>query len=243
MGRDCGTIPISRLPSSIERCAFLCVNNYTSPSLSLGAGPLNDGVSMAKLAEIRKLPIYFLHNPRKATFLKYFEHFIKVTNDHLVFYYVGHGTRVRDTNRDEADGYDEAFVFEDGTIIDDVLIQTLAKYKNPENQVTLVTDACHSGSIWDIQNGSIRGKPLPPMIMSISAATDAQTSKQTIIERLEQGVFTYNMYKIVKDEPEITPSNLKARLVSVLKQYAQTCTISTTTPEIMDAVLFDSFEF
>ena len=89
----------------------------------------------------------------------------------------------------------------------------------------------------------MNGRELPPMVMSISAATDAQTAKQTTVNRVDQGIFTYNLYKVVKADPEITPTNLKKKLTSALRKYGQTCTIATTTPEIMDAVLFDSVEF
>jgi len=182
--------------------------------------------------------IYFLHNPSSKKFLDYLDVFFKRTTERLIFYYVGHGTNVRDLDGDEEDGKDEAFVFEDGIIIDDNLINHLIKYKNPSNTIVLVTDACHSGSIWDIQSGNVLGRQLPSQIMSVSAANDAQTAKQTIINRKDQGIFTYNITKILTTNPSLTPIQLQEKMKSVLRQYGQTFIVATTSKELLDQPLF-----
>ncbi|OHT08161.1 Clan CD, family C14, metacaspase-like cysteine peptidase [Tritrichomonas foetus] len=238
-GRDLGTIPISRLPTEIEKAAFICVNTYTSYRLSLGTGPMNDAVSFAKCLKSSGYQIYFLHNPHSRNFLKYLDAFFKNTTYELVVYYVGHGTSVTDTDREESDRKDEAFVFDDGVIVDDVLIDHLIDNKNPDNKLILVTDACHSGSIWDIQGGNVHGRELPPNIMSISAANDAQTAKQTMINRQEQGIFTYNLTKTLKKNPSMTPRELQASMRTILRKYSQSFSIGTTTPSLLDEPLFD----
>ena len=74
--------------------------------------------------------------------------------------------------------------------------------------------------------------------MSISAATDKQTSKQTYIENMEQGIFTFNMNKVLNKEPNLTPLELKQKLTSVLKPYKQTITIATTSEEMLNNPIF-----
>ena len=239
-GHDLSTMALSRIPKDIVRCGFICVNTYKSYRLNLGTGPINDAVSMAKsLKNYFGFEVYFLHNPTSKNFLKYLDFMFQNTADHLVFFYVGHGTSVRDTQGDEADGYDEAFVFDDGNIVDDVLIDHLIQNKREGNYITLITDACHSGSIWDIQGGAVHGRKLPENIISVSAAADAQTSKQTMIDRLEQGVFTANLTKQLKQKQDITPAQLKTALTKILRKYGQTCTVATTTDSLMDEPLFD----
>jgi uncharacterized caspase-like protein len=237
-GHDLSTVPVSKLPKTLERAAFLCVNSYTSYRLSLGTGPINDAVSFAKAMKRYNYDVYFLHNPRQRSFLQYLDAFFKAATQQLVFYYVGHGTSVRDVSGDEADGYDEAFVFEDGNIVDDDLIEHLIDNKNKDCRLILVTDACHSGTIWDIQGGNVKGRELPANIISISAAADAQTAKQTTIDRLDQGVFTYNLAKTLKAQPALSPQELQEKMRTILKKYAQTFTVGTTTNTLLREPLF-----
>lgn len=67
-------------------------------------------------------------------------------------HYSGHGTYVRDTNGDEADGKDEAIVPSDvntnGIITDD---QLLTIFSQSKCLTYLMFDCCHSGSICDLQ--------------------------------------------------------------------------------------------
>jgi hypothetical protein len=238
-GQNLSNIPIKKLPSSIDRACFIICNSYTNPKLALGTGPINDALNVAKLAKHQNMSLYFFHNPKKNQFLQYMDKFFQISENHLLLFYVGHAANVKDKNGDEDDGYDEAFVFDDGYIIDDILLEHLIKYKNPNCQITLLTDACHSGSIWDIQSGQNNGTPLPPNIISISAAEDSETAKQTVIEQAEEGLFTHNFKNLIKQNPQITPKQLKVELDRILKRYKQTATIATTSPDLCDIPFFN----
>ncbi len=74
--------------------------------------------------------------------------------DRVYLYFSGHGLQVKDLNGDEEDGMDEALAPFDikpgdtdftNTILDDDLEPLLEKLK--DRQVTVVIDACHSGTI------------------------------------------------------------------------------------------------
>mmetsp|Transcript_9029 Transcript_9029/g.13610 ORF Transcript_9029/g.13610 Transcript_9029/m.13610 type:complete len:342 (+) Transcript_9029:81-1106(+) len=74
--------------------------------------------------------------------------------DAIFLHYSGHGTKLRDQNGDEADGYDEALCPRDfqqaGMIRDDDLYDILVKgLPNGVHMVSLM-DCCHSGSIMDL---------------------------------------------------------------------------------------------
>ena len=231
--------PVSELPRKLERVGFIVINTYVGTYNSLGDGPMNDGYTMAKmLYKTYGYQIYYIMDTKKASFLEKLRYFLQTVENELVVYYVGHGTYVKDKNGDESDGYDEAMVFSDGNLIDDILIKTVIDYKNENSKCILVSDCCHSGTIWDIQSGLHFAKQLPSNIMSISAATDKQTSKQTYIESMEQGIFTYNINKVLKNEPNLTPLQLKEKLTSVLKPYKQTITIATTSEEMLNNPIF-----
>ena len=226
------------VPDSLRKACFVICNDYTNSKWpELGAGPNNDAYHVIKFCKAKGYQCFHLRNGKSQRFLQVLADFLRNTTEHLVVFYVGHGTNVRDKNGDENDGYDEAMVFDDAFVVDDVLIKTLLKYKNDESILTLVTDACHSGSIWDLQS-QVEGRTLPPNIISISAATDKQTAKQTVKEQLEQGMFTYFMKRAVKANPDATPLDLRKEMKPQLQRYQQNVTIATTSEELLHMPTF-----
>ncbi len=81
----------------------------------------------------------------------------KVKNgDQAIIFYSGHGTRVKDVNGDEADGYDEALVSNDAHngasasemyIIDDEINVWLHNITKKGAEVVMISDSCFSGTI------------------------------------------------------------------------------------------------
>lgn len=69
-------------------------------------------------------------------------------------HYSGHGSNMKDTNNDELDGLDEALVpvdfMRNGIIPDDVLNRLLGLF-NPATRITVIIDACHSGTMADLK--------------------------------------------------------------------------------------------
>lgn len=74
--------------------------------------------------------------------------------DSLFFQFSGHGTRVKDQDGDEDDGYDEAICPLDyeksGLIIDDEINHILIRCLPPNVRLTAISDSCHSGSVFDL---------------------------------------------------------------------------------------------
>lgn len=74
--------------------------------------------------------------------------------DSLMFYYAGHGSRVRDVNGDEIDGYDEALCPVDyrqaGMIIDDDINATIVAPLPHGVTLHSVIDTCFSGTVLDL---------------------------------------------------------------------------------------------
>jgi hypothetical protein len=138
---------------------------------------------------------------------------------------------------------DEAYYFEDGVLLDDILLDHLISQKNPNSSVILISDCCHSGSIWDLTDFQ---KDVPPRVISISAAQDAQTSKQivvskevlNIVSKVEAGVFTSGLFDALKANQALTPLELKAKLDAQLRKYQQTVTLETTSAEMLKESLF-----
>ena len=87
----------------------------------------------------------------EATVGKFLEELINLSktcspNDLIVVTFSGHGTRVKDLNNDEEDGYDEVLVFYDRLLIDDLVKVQFSRFQEGVN-IFFITDCCHSGTI------------------------------------------------------------------------------------------------
>ncbi|KAL7120908.1 hypothetical protein ACP275_02G150100 [Erythranthe tilingii] len=74
--------------------------------------------------------------------------------DSLVFHYSGHGSRQRNYNGDEVDGYDETLCpldFEtQGMIVDDEINASIVRPLPRGVKLHCIIDACHSGTVLDL---------------------------------------------------------------------------------------------
>ncbi|CAK7347782.1 unnamed protein product [Dovyalis caffra] len=74
--------------------------------------------------------------------------------DSLLFHYSGHGSRQRNYNGDEVDGYDETLCpldFEtQGMIVDDEINATIVRPLPHGVRLHAMVDACHSGTVLDL---------------------------------------------------------------------------------------------
>lgn len=133
--------------------------------------------------------------PTKANILEQFSRFANLVNQTKkgYFHYSGHGTRVKDTSKDEKDGYDEALVPIDyeraGFVIDDDAYKNLVKKFSPDAEVFITSDCCHSGTIMDLPyKWDGKGKKTTEntllqtevnqlaKVVMLSGCTDSQTS-------------------------------------------------------------------
>jgi uncharacterized caspase-like protein len=124
----------------------------------------------------------------------------------LFLSYSGHGSYVRDTNGDEADGRDEVLCPVDcdtkGYITDDTL-KSYFVYKLPKNvKLVALIDACHSGTVMDLKYDykinklntySIHGSMFPTQcnIVMISGCRDNQTSSDAYLKDNKTGSYEY----------------------------------------------------
>ncbi|KAG5231121.1 hypothetical protein OIU77_010082 [Salix suchowensis] len=121
--------------------------------------------------------------------------------DSLLFHYSGHGSRQRNYNGDEVDGYDETLCpldFEtQGMIVDDEINATIVRPLPHGVTLHAIIDACHSGTVLDLpflcrmdRNGQYVWEDHRPQsgmwkgtnggdVISISGCDDHQTSADT----------------------------------------------------------------
>jgi hypothetical protein len=146
------------------------------------------------------------------------------------FHYSGHGSQVKDNSRDEADGLDEVIVpcdfMQKGVIVDDELLSII---KESKCTTILLTDSCHSGSIFDLgwsfenKNGTFvktqNNKQLiqNPNIFMFSGCRDNQTSADAYSNFAVQAVGAFTTSFI--DSLRANHHN-----VSIFKLYRDICT-------------------
>lgn len=91
--------------------------------------------------------------PTKEVILRELNNIITKSNNakEIWIHYSGHGSVIKDKNRDEITGYDSCIVPVDymtsGFIIDDDILKILSLSKCP---TFIITDCCHSGTICDL---------------------------------------------------------------------------------------------
>jgi hypothetical protein len=210
-------------------------NTYTKKEYELGQGPLNDSFTVA--ANLRKIGYraIFLHNTTPQVFIKWLTFVFQHTEKNLVVFYTGHGASIPDRNGDEDDGFDEVMVFDQGYVVDDQLVDLMRTHLRAKRTV-LLSDCCHSGSIWDLQSSKKGG--LPGNVMSISAAMDNQTAKQTRMNAKDQGIFSYYFWENFTAEKRITSRQMEVKINAVLNRYGQVYTATATNPKMLDEPIF-----
>ena len=94
--------------------------------------------------------------PTKSAILNAYNTIVRQSQpgDAIFLHYSGHGTKVKDLNGDEDDGYDEAIMPVDykknGIIIDDELNDLIVKRLPAGVHVVALYDCCHSGTVLDL---------------------------------------------------------------------------------------------
>ncbi|CAN8303791.1 unnamed protein product [Cochlearia groenlandica] len=146
--------------------------------------------------------------------------------DSLVFHYSGHGSRQRNYNGDEVDGYDETLCpldFEtQGMIVDDEINATIVRPLPHGVKLHAIIDACHSGTVLDLpflcrmgRTGQYVWEDHRPMsglwkgtaggeVISISGCDDHQTSADTsaLSKITSTGAMTFCFIEAIERSPQ-----------------------------------------
>ena len=128
--------------------------------------------------------------------------------DHFFFYFSGHGVGVPSSDGHEVDGWDEALVCDrplrsnaPTLLLDNDLNRMLRRFPR-DTRVSVLVDACHSGSICDlpvtrVASGIVHRSRATyrPTITSIGSARDDEVA----LEYRSAGVLTDNFLRLVAD--------------------------------------------
>jgi hypothetical protein len=245
----------------MKKALLVGINYYSVPNARLN-GCINDITNITnvitkhfnykpenitKLTDDNTNPSFI---PNRANILSQLTKLINNSNncEEIWFHYSGHGSQVRDRNRDESDGLDEVIVPIDfqrsGFILDDEIYQII---KNSRCKTILVFDSCHSASICDLQwtfeymiNSQFKKSSLPskivpnPNILCYSGCKDNQTAADTYSTVLKQGVGAFTdamIYCLTQSNMNIKCLELHKKICEYIKSqgYTQTPMFSSST--------------
>ena len=157
----CSVSPHAQTTSHVKGRALLVgITQYAQPEVRRAPGAEEDAVATKEFIKAQygfdETEIHVLLNQRatRANIVNEFrQRLIEGTapGDRVFFLYSGHGSRLRDDNGDEPDGYDETLAPHDATITgenqirDDEINQWIEQLSG--RIAVLVFDSCHSGTI------------------------------------------------------------------------------------------------
>jgi len=179
--------------------------------------------------------------PTKSNIMKHIEWFVSnnVKGDTLFFYYSGHGSNIKDKNKDETDKKDEEIITLDGELSDDWLYKNLVSRIEKDINMWCFFDSCFSGTVLDLQYNYIskckykKGKLKNDIkynpdewttkfsfseenslnsignVCEFSGCLDKQTSADAYVENLNQGAFTFCLLKFLNNHIITLPNNKK----------------------------------
>ena len=157
------------------------------------------------------------------------------SDDEVLFYWSGHGSRMQDSSeeghRDERDGWDETLVPHDSgrrdqpnrDIVDDEIRAWLHRLKAKTRHITLIVDACHSGTVARTRVRTVPRDPqprpndpkgdgvsmdpgpapfgLPEGAVLLAACRDPQLALELELGGEHRGIFTWALEQALAELP------------------------------------------
>ncbi len=182
--------------------------------------------------------------PNKATIISELTKLLtnSKSGDTLVFAYSGHGTNIKDRNKDEWDGYDEMLVPLDLNLISDDELSNIIRTNLKSNvNLFMLFDCCFSESIMDLRYqylDTMKGSKtiinnnyneLLGNLVCISGCQDNQTSADAYINGSYNGALTWSFLQSINSNSKPNWINLLTNMRILLKNngYSQIAQMSS----------------
>jgi len=235
--------------NTTNKKALLIGINYLNTTFKLNAciddaNRMKDLLSSKGFNDLKMLTDLTDIKPTKSNILNEFKNLIvnSKAGDILFFYYAGHGTFIRDTNRDENDLRDEVLLSSDlQNVLDDELKSIIEQ--NLPREVTIIGmfDCCYSGTMFDLRYNYLdsnnytnssnhnRVSKWEGNAITISGCMDRQQSIEDYIKNELQGVFTWSFIETINKNPNCSWRELMRSMRDLLKgrNLVQTPQLST----------------
>jgi hypothetical protein len=215
--RDLGTTSLARVPRSLTRACFICVNTNRAYRLGIGKAPLLRAIKIADLFKSFGYDVYFMANPHCISFREYIALFLERTSAHLIFAYIGQG----------GDPGPESLIFDDEPLPDEEFAQIIRQSRNPTQKLTLFTDFCVEGSVF--QNPELFGDPT---VLLSCIGSESQMEEAA-------DVFVDHFVKEVTNRTEITNQQLLDTLRILIRRHNLGLFITARPKDVLKQVVAD----
>ncbi|KAK2949650.1 putative metacaspase-1 [Blattamonas nauphoetae] len=245
-------------PVTINYCCALFFNPYEDLPHTLEEGPVNDAIAMAELFLSRGFTVVYVCDATPKEYYIWMNWLLENVEKEFVSYFSGHGTQIKDKTGKEEDGLSEVLVFynektkfkntghssdridavqgiTNETVEDTVMFDLIAGKDYPNTRIVLLTDCCHSGTMFNMDQVPDNGHLLtPPLnVVCVGSAKDSQTAKQTVLEGKESGVFTHNFCQLLKQKPLASFHDLQTHMNKQIKKY-QTIQLTSSSARLFN---------
>lgn len=268
----------SQPDAPIKRALLIGINYEGAPDALKGC--INDTTNLSEFlishGFYQKQEIVMMNDNKKETDLyptkkniwSQLSLLLQLAQDHplkeiqLLLAYSGHGASVRDLNRDETDGLDEALCpidcDQNGYIVDDELNANFISLLPSNVKIVLLSDSCHSGTLFDLRYNYkcnykksclIHDKYMDSQAQCvlIGGCRDQQTSADDNFSNIPnkndfQGAMTASF--LANYENKISYSKLISAMQSWIskKKYSQVVQLSSGQPiDVDDPFLLSTF--
>jgi hypothetical protein len=195
--RDLGTTSLARIPRALTRVCFICVNTNRAYRQGIGKAPILRAIKIAELFKSFGYDGYFMANPHCISFREYIAIFLERTTEHLIFAYIGQG----------GEPGPESLIFNDDPLTDDEFTQIIGESRNPTAKITLFTDICFNGSLF--QNIELFGENTI-LLSCIGDESQVETGAEVWVE---------HFVKELTNRNEITNQQLFDTLRILIKRH------------------------
>lgn len=234
-----------------RRALLIGINDYTSPKVPDLRGAVND-VEMMKRVLITRLGFpeenIKLLTDKQATrsaVLDAIDELVSTAkkDDVVYFHYSGHGSRARDANGDENDGFDETILPQDARmpgipdILDDEFEAMFARLKS--EHALLVFDSCHSGTITrsvsavrprsvpaDTRDELYAARPSTRAVVEVQKLnhvlmTGAPPEAEALDGPIDEGFYGLFTYSLSRALDQVGPTGTPKQIHAAVKQELQ----------------------
>lgn len=213
----CEEIPILGL----DRVCLILINNYEHDKHDPKIGPMNDGYLIGLYHHRLGYKIFYLYNCSSEKYPEFLQFFLTNTRRQLTVFYSG---------RDSISSGSHGIEFKNEIVSSNQFSKIIAERNNGKCKVILISDCTAGGSVFDFQSVN-KGKMIS---FSVNKATDPDSKEG----RRSHGIFTYYFYKILYEQPNITPQRLFERMNASLKRFNETFSYYTTDKELENQPIF-----
>jgi hypothetical protein len=213
--RDLGVTSLARVPRTIVRVCYICINTNRAFRLGIGTAPILRAIKVAQLFKSFGYDVFFMANPHCCAFREYISLFLQRTTEHLFFVYIGQG----------GEPGPESLIFDDEPMEDAEVGQIFAGNRSNTVKLTVMADFCVEGAIF--QNLELFGTKT---VVISCAGTDSQ---------MEEGaeVFIEHFVRELTNRNELTNQQLFDALRIVIKRHGLTLSVDADPkPLIKDVV-------